>query len=190
MKNKSLDLKALLVYIAMLFLILIIISPPLLRAFVREGEPVEVDNVPKITALLCRKQLVYQNIQYDITTNSTYQNKALQKVTFTYRSSDLFEEQTEEENSIESSQDENTNVSPETQEPSTNTNTVEEELAALQSIPGMEMETDEDTTKLTLTKDIVSTFEENSPYLSYFQEQEKQKEFFQNQGYSCQIMKT
>ena len=195
MSKKKADGKSILVYLAILLLILVIALPPLLRVLVPKEQETTIEEAPKITALLCKKQLTVGSLLYQISTNSTYEKGILQKVTFTYRSS-LQNDSTTPQEQTPSEQDTNqTPNNPGTEplptnpvEPAVTDDFVQQEMEALSAIPGMEIETGEEETKLVLTKEVADAFEEDSPYRSYFQKKKEQQAYFSSQGYSCQTL--
>lgn len=71
------------VYLIMIFLLLIVIMPPIFRVVFKEEE---VINTPKetATALTCKKVVNVGSMVYNVTLVSNYSNDILKKVTFTY----------------------------------------------------------------------------------------------------------
>ncbi len=190
MKKKTVDIQAILIYIVMVVLVLFIALPPIFRMTLKEETKSKLPQVPSLTALVCKKQVIIQQVQYDISTNSTYQDE-LERVTFTYQSSNVSESQTTNEgenqtnNIVPPTTDANLNV---TTTPLTETN-IQEEIQNLKSIDGIEVEEGDNMTRLVLTKKVASTLEETSPYRNYFQSLENQQLFFEQNGYNCQVIR-
>lgn len=210
MSKKAVDIKAMLVYLAMVLLVLLIILPPVLRIMMPTDGTNEVEKTKELTALICKKQLLVNQTQYNISVNSSYESNGLSKVVFTYRSTPAteigdvtgnVEPQTPVNENVlpatdptqqtqgEVSPNTQTNLGDTTTQVPITTDIVQSEIQALKAIPGMAVEDGDNFTKLALTKEVAETFEENSPYLSYFQPINEQKAYFQSQGYSCQSMK-
>ena len=210
MKKKAIDLKEFGIYLVMLLLVLFIALPPLFRALFSESES-EIPEVPKVTALICRRKAVSEQYQYNITANSAYQDD-LTRITFTYQSSLLSElnsphqgnDTVVDPNAVTPSQDQN--ILPNAHDPNVQTPidtvtpqaeatpfvtdmSIQEEVQALQAIPGIQQEQTTDSTRLILTKDALTSLDASSPYRIYDQALDAQQLYFESLGYSCEVVK-
>ncbi len=85
---------------------------------------------------------------------------------------------------------EDTQVVPPTEQTAPLTEaSLQEEIAGLKAIPGIQVEEGENTTRLVLTKKAASSLAADSPYLNYFQKLENQRTYFESLGYTCSIVK-
>ncbi len=88
MKKKSIDVVAIMVYIAMICLVLIVALPPILRLVMPKQTVAPVESHDKIEALICNKdmELSGQNITTRINVN--YKNDNLVKMSYQYQLTD------------------------------------------------------------------------------------------------------
>ena len=83
--KKEINIKNLLVYLTIGFLGIMIFIPPIFRVVLKDNSSEQLPEEPtEAKALICRKQVVEDNVNYNITITSSYQNDVLNRVTFQY----------------------------------------------------------------------------------------------------------
>ena len=192
-EKKNIDVQALLVYIAMFLLVLVIALPPIFRVALKDEEET-TPKVKAVTALMCRRSVTTDLTQYNISVNSAYKDD-LERVTFVYRTSPITDTETQVTPDQTPVQD-NTQVqtpdattTPEQPTVPVSDSVIQEEINILKAIPGIVTEDSENETRLVITKQAASNFEEGSTYKNYFQGIDEQQAYFESIGYSCSILK-
>lgn len=160
----------------LLFLIIIlslsfIIIPPVLRATIKDVN-LSNNNSPVVSfsnlSLLSCEKIDAINL-YKITSKSRYKEESLEQNTIKYEKLDTIEETV--------NNDKTSLMAP------------EEEIQFFSSINGIDVKRENNTTTVTIIKATVQVNTANDALLKYFNPKEKQKEFYENQGYTCEEIK-
>ena len=160
----------------LLFLIIIlslsfIIIPPVLRATIKDvnlsNNNSPVASFSNLSLLSCEK--IDATNLYKITSRSRYKEESLEQNTIKYEKLDAIEETV--------NNDKTSLMAP------------EEEIQFFSSINGIDVKRENNTTTVTIVKATVQVNTANDTLLKYFNTKEKQKEFYENQGYTCEEIK-
>lgn len=160
----------------LLFLIIIlslsfIIIPPVLRATIKDVN-LSNNNSPVVSfsnlSLLSCEKIDATNL-YKITSKSRYKEESLEQNTIKYEKLDTIEETV--------NNDKTSLMAP------------EEEIQFFSSINGIDVKRENNATTVTIVKTAVQVNTANDTLLKYFNAKDKQKEFYENQGYTCEEIK-
>lgn len=168
-EKKRVDGVAILVYMAMIFLIVIIVAPPLLRTLL-PTEVEEVVPVEKAEALICNKQMELNNVNISVRATATYKEDALFRLIFLYNT---------QPNDLQETEQPPVDVDPFASI---------EEIQTLQAIDGVVVDTSLDQVKIDITEDVFQNASDNPNLMIYNQGITDQQAMFEDQGYSCQII--
>ncbi len=159
-----------LLFLVIIVLLSFIIIPPVLRATIKD---VNLSNNNKTVSFSNLSVLSCEKIDtinlYKITSRSRYKEDSIEQNTIKYEKLDAIEETVSNEKS--------------------SLKTPEEEIQFFSSINGIDVKSENNITTVTIIKTTVQVNMANDTLLKYFNTKEKQKEFYENQGYTCEEIK-
>ncbi len=160
-----------LLFLVIIVLLSFIIIPPVLRATIKD---VNLSNNNKTVSLSNLSVLSCEKLDtinlYKITSRSKYKKESLEQNTIKYEKLDSIEETSNSNNKV-------------------SLKTPEEEIQFFSSINGIDVKSENNITTVTIIKTTVQVNMANDTLLKYFNTKEKQKEFYENQGYTCEEIK-
>ncbi len=160
----------------LLFLIIIlslsfIIIPPVLRATIKDvnlsNDNSHTVSFSNLSVLSCEKLDTIS--LYKITSRSRYKEDSIEQNTIKYEKLDAIEETVDN--------DKTSLMAP------------EKEIQFFSSINGIDVRSKDNITTVTIIKAAVQVNTANDTLLKYFNAKDKQKEFYENQGYTCEEIK-
>lgn len=171
MKKAKNTIINILLYITIIFLITFIALPPILRKTISDVN-LSNDNNTKIQASKDKNEILScsktDNINlYVITSKSMYVENVLKKNIITY---------TKIDNAITSQVDNE----------SSSIYTPEEEIYFFSTINGISINNNDKMAVIVITKAAIDINNSNERLLEYFNEKEKQRKFYEEQGYTCE----
>lgn len=160
-----------LLFLVIIVLLSFIIVPPILRATIKDvnlsNDNSHTVSFSNLSVLSCEK-LDTINL-YKITSRSRYKEDSIEQNTIKYEKLDAIEETVSNEKS--------------------SLKTPEEEIQFFSSINGIDVRSKDNITTVTIIKAAVQVNTANDTLLKYFNVKDKQKEFYENQGYTCEEIK-
>lgn len=160
-----------LLFLVIIVLLSFIIVPPILRATIKDvnlsNDNSHTVSFSNLSVLSCEK-LDTINL-YKITSRSRYKEDSIEQNTIKYEKLDAIEETTSNNKS--------------------SLKTPEEEIQFFSSINGIDIRSEDNITTVTIIKAAVQVNTANDTLLKYFNVKDKQKEFYENQGYTCEEIK-
>lgn len=160
-----------LLFLVIIVLLSFIIVPPVLRATIKDvnlsNDNSHTVSFSNLSVLSCEK-LDTINL-YKITSRSRYKEDSIEQNTIKYEKLDAIEETVSNEKS--------------------SLKTPEEEIQFFSSINGIDVRSEDNITTVTIIKAAVQVNTANDTLLKYFNVKDKQKEFYENQGYTCEEIK-
>ena len=160
-----------LLFLVIIVLLSFIIVPPVLRATIKDvnlsNDNSHTVSFSNLSVLSCEK-LDTINL-YKITSRSRYKEDSIEQNTIKYEKLDAIEETTSNNKS--------------------SLKTPEEEIQFFSSINGIDIRSEDNITTVTIIKAAVQVNTANDTLLKYFNVKDKQKEFYENQGYTCEEIK-
>lgn len=160
-----------LLFLVIIILLSFIIVPPVLRATIKDvnlsNDNSHTVSFSNLSVLSCEK-LDTINL-YKITSRSRYKEDSIEQNTIKYEKLDAIEETVSNEKS--------------------SLKTPEEEIQFFSSINGIDVRSKDNITTVTIIKAAVQVNTANDTLLKYFNVKDKQKEFYENQGYTCEEIK-
>lgn len=160
-----------LLFLVIIVLLSFIIVPPILRATIKDvnlsNDNSHTVSFSNLSVLSCEK-LDTINL-YKITSRSRYKEDSIEQNTIKYEKLDAIEETTSNNKS--------------------SLKTPEEEIQFFSSINGIDVRSKDNITTVTIIKAAVQVNTANDTLLKYFNVKDKQKEFYENQGYTCEEIK-
>lgn len=160
-----------LLFLVIIILLSFIIVPPVLRATIKDvnlsNDNSHTVSFSNLSVLSCEK-LDTINL-YKITSRSRYKEDSIEQNTIKYEKLDAIEETVSNEKS--------------------SLKTPEEEIQFFSSINGIDVRSEDNITTVTIIKAAVQVNTANDTLLKYFNVKDKQKEFYENQGYTCEEIK-
>ncbi len=158
-------------YIIIIILIAFIVLPPIFRKTINDVN-LSNDSNPKTQAAKESKEVLSctktDNINlYVITSKSMYVESVLKKNIITY---------TKIEN----------NITSQVENESKSIYTPEDEIYFFSTINGIGINNSNNMTTIVITKAAININDSNERLLEYFNEKEKQREFYEEQGYTCE----
>lgn len=160
-----------LLFLVIIVLLSFIIVPPVLRATIKDvnlsNDNSHTVSFSNLSVLSCEK-LDTINL-YKITSRSRYKEDFIEQNTIKYEKLDAIEETVSNEKS--------------------SLKTPEEEIQFFSSINGIDVRSEDNITTVTIIKAAVQVNTANDTLLKYFNAKDKQKEFYENQGYTCEEIK-
>lgn len=160
-----------LLFLVIIVLLSFIIVPPILRATIKDvnlsNDNSHTVSFSNLSVLSCEK-LDTINL-YKITSRSRYKEDSIEQNTIKYEKLDAIEETVSNEKS--------------------SLKTPEEEIQFFSSINGIDVRSEDNITTVTIIKAAVQVNTANDTLLKYFNVKDKQKEFYENQGYTCEEIK-
>lgn len=160
-----------LLFLVIIVLLSFIIVPPILRATIKDvnlsNDNSHTVSFSNLSVLSCEK-LDTINL-YKITSRSRYKEDSIEQNTIKYEKLDAIEETTSNNKS--------------------SLKTPEEEIQFFSSINGIDIRSEDNITTVTIIKAAVQVNTANDTLLKYFNAKGKQKEFYENQGYTCEEIK-
>lgn len=160
-----------LLFLVIIILLSFIIVPPVLRATIKDvnlsNDNSHTASFSNLSVLSCEK-LDTINL-YKITSRSRYKEDSIEQNTIKYEKLDAIEETVSNEKS--------------------SLKTPEEEIQFFSSINGIDVRSEDNITTVTIIKAAVQVNTANDTLLKYFNVKDKQKEFYENQGYTCEEIK-
>lgn len=160
-----------LLFLVIIVLLSFIIVPPILRATIKDvnlsNDNSHTVSFSNLSVLSCEK-LDTINL-YKITSRSRYKEDSIEQNTIKYEKLDAIEETTSNNKS--------------------SLKTPEEEIQFFSSINGIDIRSEDNITTVTIIKAAVQVNTANDTLLKYFNVKDKQKEFYENQGYICEEIK-
>lgn len=166
METKNSQLKVVLTYIAIFFLIVLIIMPPIFRVVFKEDNTKKEDtkdNTP-ITVLHCTKEETINTLTYNVQTYSTYKGNNIEKVIIRYKRIGQLD-------------------------PTNQNNNYEQEMTNLKASNGI-TETEESTgSKFEIAKETLSNKNADAIINLYNKSIEEEQNFLISNNYTCQITK-
>lgn len=158
-----------LLFLAICLLFLIIITPPILRKLMPKNIITQNNKNESIIILSCVG--INTEEQYKINSRTKYINKSIKQNIITYTKIP------DEELSDEIKTSPPVNVS------------ANNEIAFFKTIKGLSIDTKQNTIVVSIQDYIANKNTSNFKLMYYFQEQEKQKDFYTSQGYFCKEIK-
>lgn len=158
-----------LLFLAICLLFLIIITPPILRKLMPKNIITQNNKNESIIILSCIG--INTEEQYKINSRTKYINKSIKQNIITYTKIP------DEELSDEIKTSPPVNVS------------ANNEIAFFKTIKGLSIDTKQNTIVVSIQDYIANKNTSNFKLMYYFQEQEKQKDFYTSQGYFCKEIK-
>lgn len=160
-----------LLFLVIIILLSFIIVPPVLRATIKDvnlsNDNSHTVSFSNLSVLSCEK-LDTINL-YKITSRSRYKEDSIEQNTIKYEKLDAIEETVSNEKF--------------------SLKTPEEEIQFFSSINGIDVRSEDNITTVTIIKAAVQVNTANDTLLKYFNVKDKQKEFYENQGYTCEEIK-
>lgn len=160
-----------LLFLVIIILLSFIIVPPVLRATIKDvnlsNDNSHTVSFSNLSVLSCEK-LDTINL-YKITSRSRYKEDSIEQNTIKYEKLDAIEETVSNEKS--------------------SLKTPEEEIQFFSAINGIDVRSEDNITTVTIIKAAVQVNTANDTLLKYFNVKDKQKEFYENQGYTCEEIK-
>ena len=160
-----------LLFLVIIVLLSFIIVPPVLRATIKDvnlsNDNSHTVSFSNLSVLSCEK-LDTINL-YKITSRSRYKEDSIEQNTIKYEKLDAIEETVSNEKS--------------------SLKTPEEEIQFFSSINGIDVRSEDNIPTVTIIKAAVQVNTANDTLLKYFNAKDKQKEFYENQGYTCEEIK-
>ena len=160
-----------LLFLVIIVLLSFIIVPPVLRATIKDvnlsNDNSHTVSFSNLSVLSCEK-LDTINL-YKITSRSRYKEDSIEQNTIKYEKLDAIEETVSNEKS--------------------SLKTPEEEIQFFSSINGIDVRSEDNITTVTIIKAAVQVNTANDTLLKYSNAKDKQKEFYENQGYACEEIK-
>ncbi len=160
-----------LLFLVIIILLSFIIVPPALRATIKDvnlsNDNSHTVSFSNLSVLSCEK-LDTINL-YKITSRSRYKEDSIEQNTIKYEKLDAIKETVSNEKS--------------------SLKTPEEEIQFFSSINGIDVRSEDNITTVTIIKAAVQVNTANDTLLKYFNAKDKQKEFYENQGYTCEEIK-
>lgn len=157
-----------LVIACILFLSAFIILPPVFRAYI-PNDDITVEPPPardKIHLLKCNKY--FKEELFKVSSNVKYRNHVIEENTITYEK-------------VEKVSDD---ISPNT------SITVEEEYNMFKSLNNIDISTEEKITIVKIDQDLIDNNPEHSNLLNYYQSLENQKLYYEEMGYTCNVLES
>lgn len=159
--------------------------PPIFRqVFPKTEETKPVKVTKKKQVLKCSKDAVLEG--YTVTSSFKYENNKPIKNTIIFKT--LTEEEKQSLQTTDSNTETNTQVDQTTKE-SISTRTITEEIAFFKEILKDDLSQGETTTTAIIDKELVTANKNNLELANYFMSLKKQKAYYENQNYSCEIIK-
>lgn len=152
-----------LVFSCILFLLLLIILPPIFRTYIPKKK-IEDSNQIKLEVLKCYKY--FKQELYKVSTSTKYKNNEIDTNTITYEKLEQIPVDVADNTSI----------------------TVNQEYTMLSSLQNVNITTNDNITIVKIDKNLINSNPANPNLLSYFQTLDNQQFYYESMGYTCNVI--
>lgn len=161
----------------MVFLLLFIILPPVLRKFSPKESIIDKQPQNKIVLLTCRK--TSDDGLYDINSKTKFTNGEPSSVTISYKTI------TEEQSPVENGESAGNQQGEVVTSPEQQTIYADNDIEMFRNLVDADIREDETTFSVLMTKVVIESNPDVKMLNDYFQLLPKQRKYYENMGYTC-----